>query len=109
MTKEKLMKMLPYLAIITAVFYLLPLVAMKDTGSAMFILLIIMPAVIFLCSMIYGVKNPINLLYPLFVAVLFLPTVFIYYNNSALPYAVAYCAVALVGSLFGRLFHKHVN
>ena len=45
--KKRFLPLLPYLAVLTAVFYLLPLL-MRDTGSAMFLMLCVMPLAAFL-------------------------------------------------------------
>ncbi len=101
----RLKSLLPYLIILTIDFYLLPLF-IKDTGSAMLMLLVVIPLVCFFCSVLFGIKNPFSLLYPLFVAVLFAPTIFIYYNYTAWVYIVGYGLVALAGSAIGKLFYN---
>lgn len=103
---EKLKKMLPYLLINTGMFYLLPSL-MKDTGSAMIILLILMPIGCFLTSLAYGVKNSFSWPYLIFVMLIFLPSIFIFYNESAMVYAFAYGFISLLGSFVGdRVFRK---
>ena len=52
--KKKLLTLLPYLAALAADFYLLPLLA-RDTGSAMLLMLIVMPLAAFLTGVAYGV------------------------------------------------------
>lgn len=101
----RLKSLLPYLIILTIDFYLLPLF-IKDTGSAMLMLLVVIPLVCFSCSVLFGIKNPFSLLYPLIVAVLFAPTIFIYYNYTAWVYIVGYGLVALAGSAIGKLFYN---
>ena len=103
---EKIKKMLPYLLINIGIFYLLPTL-MKDTGSAMIILLILMPLCCFLTSLAYGVKNSFSWTYPIFVMLIFLPSIFIFYNESAMVYVFVYGFISLLGSFVGdRVFRK---
>lgn len=102
---ENTKKMLPYLFIVVLDFYLIPFL-IKDTGSAMLSLLVIIPIICFICSIIYGVKNSFNLQYSFLVAFLFIPTIFIFYNFSAWIYIVFYGAAALIGNAVGMIFHK---
>ena len=45
------------------------------------------------------------LLLPLAALLLFLPTVFLFYNFSACVYAPAYALIVLAGNGAGKLFH----
>lgn len=103
---EKLKEMLPYLLINLGIFYLLPTL-MKDTGSAMIILLILMPLGCFLTSLAYGEKSSFSWPYPIFVMLIFLPSIFIFYNESAMVYVFVYGFISLLGSFVGdRVFRK---
>lgn len=104
----KIKGMAVYLIIAICAFYLLPLI-IKDTGSAMFVLLMAMPFIIFISSFFYGLFNGINLVYVLIIAVLFIPTVYIFYNLSAFVYFYIFGIVALVGNLIGGLVNKFKN
>ena len=97
---EKLRKMIPYLLINTLIFYLLPYL-IKDTGSAMIILLVIVPVASFLVAYTYGYKISFSWIYPIFVMLIFTPTVFIFYNESATIYIFAYGIISLIGSFLG--------
>lgn len=105
---NKLKKMLPYLIIIILSFYLLPFV-MKDTGAAMTMLLVVIPAICFICSILYGVKNSISLAYVTAVAILFVPAIFIFYNASAWIYVPGYGIIALAGNAVGMIFYKRTK
>ena len=102
---EKFRKMLPYLLAMIFVFYILPFLII-DTGSGMFILLIGIPMICYIVSMIYGIKNSFNLLYPLFIMLLFAPSIFIFYNDSATIYIVIYGSISLIGNFIGSLIRK---
>ncbi len=101
----KLKPMIPYLMVNVIAFYLLPLV-IKDTGSAMTVMLLGLPLICLLTAIIYGVKNSFNLIYPFIIAILFIPTIFIFYNSTASVYIVGYGIIALIGNFVGKLFYK---
>ena len=100
------MKKLPYLIVNTLAFYLAPLI-ITDTGSAMLVVLIFLPLVGLTSSIIYGWKHSFSILYPVLVALLFIPTIFIYYNSSASIYILIYGLISLGGNLIGKLFYKN--
>ncbi|MCC5911289.1 MAG: hypothetical protein JJT76_12700 [Clostridiaceae bacterium] len=97
---DKLKQMLPYLIVTAIAFYLLPLLG-RDTGSFMLILLIAVPLICFTAALLHGARSGFKLFYPLIVASLFIPTIFIYYNSTAWIYTVIYAAIALVGTTIG--------
>lgn len=94
--------MIPYLAGIVAAFYLLPF-CMRDTAGAMLVLLLAMPVLCLGISFAYGRKRGFHLLYPLAVGLCFLPSIWIFYNESALIYVAVYGTLALLGSFLGGL------
>ncbi len=100
--KKRFLSLLPYLAVLAAVFYLLPLL-MQDTGSAMFLMLCVMPLAAFLTGAVHGLRRGFSLL-PLAALLLFLPTIFLFYNSSAWVYAPAYALIVLAGNGAGKLF-----
>ena len=79
-------------------FYIIPLF-IKDTGSAMTLILVLIPLICLIISIYYGIRNGLDFSYILSVAVIFAPSIFIFYNSSAWVYAVVYAAIALVGIL----------
>ncbi|MEQ3280543.1 hypothetical protein AAA072_01155 [Finegoldia magna] len=97
---NRIKKLLPYLMVNVICFYLLTLL-MKDTGSAMFILLFVIPVITFVNAIICGKKNSFDILYPLLVMVIFLPYVLIYMNESATIYIFIYGAISLMGLIVG--------
>ena len=66
-------------------------------------------------SFILGIisNNKIKYLYPIITSVTFLPSVFIFYNESALIHSVWYLVVAstglLIGSIINIVFRKIKN
>lgn len=86
--KNKLIKLIPYALVLAVDFYLLPFL-IRDTGIAMLMMLCVIPLIAFMCSVL-----------------LFFPTIFIFYNESALIYVVIYGIVTFVGNVIGRIFYK---
>ena len=86
-----------------SVFYLLPLLSGVLGSFAMVVL--IATATLFL-SLVLGVisENMIKYLYPVLVVLLFIPTVFIFPNVSAMIHALWYFIVSLIGLLPGLIF-----
>lgn len=102
---DKIKKNWIYYFIILIAFYIVPML-IKDTGSGMFILLIVIPLITLITSIIYGLRNTVDFIYPLLVAILFIPTLFIYYNTSAWVYVIAYSMIAVIGELLGKTLQK---
>ena len=98
-------KMLPYLIILVLVFYLTPLLIV-DSGSGIYILLLINPLICFVVSILYGIKHSFHWLYAILVAILFVPTIFLYFNSSAWVYSIGYGIIALIANAIGMLFYK---
>lgn len=97
---NRIKKLLPYLMVNVICFYLLTLL-MKDTGSAMFILLFAIPVITFVNAILCGRKNSFDLLYPFLVMVIFVPYVIMYMNESATIYIFIYGAISLIGCFVG--------
>ena len=95
----------PYLIALGIAFYLLPLLA-KDTGSAMLLMLCVMPLIALASGVLYGAQHGFGLLPSLAALFLFVPTIFIYYNSSAWAYSVAYAVLVLAGTGIGTIFYK---
>ena len=86
-------------------FYISPLFA--GPTDAMGMVLIILLATLLLSIIIASIsKEKIKYLYPIVVAILFIPSVFIYYNESALIHSIWYLVVSSIGLLFGTILYK---
>ena len=86
-------------------FYVFPLFAGPTDAMGM-VVLIIFATLLF--SFVMGAlsKRKMKFLYPVATAVLFIPSVFIYYNESALVHALWYLVVASIGLLIGSGVNK---
>ena len=103
---KKIKNQFAYLLIIALTFYGLPLI---DRESGMLILLILFPLVCFLVALVYGVKQSFSLVYSILVMVLFIPTIFIFYNETANFYIGVYGVISIVGNLLGSFIRKIDN
>ena len=105
---KKIREMSVYLIVIILAFYALP-AFINDTGSGIFFLLILIPIICFLASLIYGIRHSFNLIFLLIIMILFIPTIFIFYNESAAVYVLIYGINAVIGNLLGSLIKKMSN
>lgn len=105
---KNFIQILPYLGVNIIAFYVLPFV-IQDTGTAMAVMLVGIPFICFVTSIVFGVKNSFRWIYPIIVALLFAPSIFIFYNETATPYIIAYGVIALAGNLIGKLFYKQAK
>lgn len=92
---------LPYASVLAAAYYLLPLL-MKDTGSAMFILLACMPLIVFVSSFLCCRRHRFQWVMIVLTFVLFLPSTYFYFNTTALGYSVFYAIVSAAGCFAGE-------
>ena len=102
---DKLRKMLPFLGVNIFAFYILPFLN-SYTNGIILLLLIEIPVICFVTSLIYGIKRSFNLIYTLLVMLAFVPTIFIFYNESAAIYILIYGAISLIGNFIGYLIFR---
>lgn len=105
---KKNLKEIIILIIQLIMFYLFPLTAGPTDVMGMIIILIMS---VFILSIIIGAlsKEKFKYLYPIIVAILFIPSIFIYYNESALIHALWYLIISCIGLLIGVISKKLVN
>ena len=89
-------------------FYIFPLFAGPTDAMGMVLLIIITT---FILSILIGIlsKEKIKYLYSIIIAILFIPSVFIYYNESALIHSIWYLIIATIGLIIGILINKIFN
>ncbi len=105
---KKLIKEIIILALQLFMFYLFPLFAGQTDVIGMVFLIII---VTFLLSVILGLisKNKIKYFYPIVTAISFMPTILIYYNNSAFIHTYWYLVISAIGLVVGTTVNKIIN
>ena len=91
-----------YSTILIIVFYLLPLLF---KGGIAFLFLI-NPLTVLICSIVFGKDNKLYFILPIISALLFLPSIFIFYNESAWIYGLFYAIISLIGSFIGNKLNK---
>ena len=86
-------------------FYIFPLFA--GPTDAMGMVLVIVLSTIVLSMVVSSVSSKkIKYVYPIVVSILFIPSVFIYYNESALVHAIWYLVSGYIGCIIGAVIHK---
>ena len=81
-------------------FYIFPMFAgPTDAMGMVFLILLATLLLSFILGILSG--NRIKFLYPVATSLVFLPTIFIYYNESALVHALWYLVLAVAGLLVG--------
>lgn len=90
--------------------YILLGVLIKDTGSGMIVLLVLMPSLTLLAAFFYGCKKGFDYMIPILTMLVFIPIIYGFLNSSALIYLLAYGIVSLLanfaGGIFGRWIHR---
>lgn len=95
---DKLKKNIVFYILLFIDFYVIPWF-IKDTGSAMIVMLMLIPLICLIISAFYGIRNGFNFGYILIVAIMFAPSIFMFYNLSGWIYVVVYTVIALLGNL----------
>lgn len=102
---KKYLKEILILLIQLFMFYVFPLFAGPTDVMGMIVLLIL--ATLLLSILIGSISNlKVKYLYPIIIAITFVPSVFIYYNETALIHSLWYLAVSSFGLIIGMVIHK---
>lgn len=87
-------------------FYIFPLGPTDAIGMVILILL----STLLLSMILASISDKkVKYLYPIVISILFIPSVFIYYNESALVHSLWYLVISIIGILFGTLIRFVVN
>jgi hypothetical protein len=89
-------------------FYIFPLFAGPTDAMGMVLLIIIAT---FLLSFVIGSisREKLKYLYPILIAILFIPSVFIHYNESALVHSIWYLVISAIGLLIGTIIYTLIK
>ena len=86
-------------------FYIFPLFVWNSDPMGMVFWIIC--ATLILSIIIASIsKEKIKYLYPIVVSILFIPSIFIYYNETAFVHCVWYLVVSSVGIILGTIVEK---
>lgn len=89
-------------------FYIFPLFAGPTDAMGMVLLIILSTfGLSFVLSCIS--KNRVKYLYPVIISILFIPSVFIYYNESALIHSIWYLVISSIGIIIGLIINFICN
>ena len=88
-------------------FYIFPLFSGVEFAIGM-VVLILLATLIFGIVMGY-IDSKIKWFYPIIVSLLFIPSIFIYYNSSAFIHCIWYLIDSFIGVLIGYLSMKFIN
>lgn len=105
---KKYLKEIIILILQLIVFYLLPLTAGPADTMGLIVLIILST---FILSFLLGIisKEKIKYLYPIVISILFIPTVFIYYNDTALIHILWYLIDSYIGLIIGSILNTIIN
>ena len=102
---KKYLKEILILLIQLFMFYVFPLFAGPTDVMGMIVLLIL--ATLLLSILIGSISNlKVKYLYPIIIAITFVPSVFIYYNETAFIHSLWFLAVSSFGLIIGMVIHK---
>ena len=105
---KKYLKEIIILLIQLFMFYIFPLFAGPTDAMGMVLLIIL--ATLILSTIIASIsKEKIKYLYSIIIAILFIPSVFIYYNESALIHSVWYLVISSIGLIVGTIIYKIIH
>lgn len=102
---KKYLKEIIVLLIQLFMFYIFPMFAGPTDAMGMVFLIWVSTIILGLIISIIS-SNKIKYLYPIIIAILFIPSVFIYYNESALMHSLWYLVSSSVGVLIGTIIYK---
>lgn len=98
----KYLKEIIILLIQLFMFYIFPLFSGPTDAMGMVFIIILTT---FILSIVLSIisKNKIKYFYPIIIALLFIPSIFIYYNESALVHSLWYFVCSLIGLIIGSI------
>lgn len=85
-------------------FYIFPIFS-ESTDPIGMVFLIILSTIILSIVLSTITNNKIKYLYPIITSIIFIPTVFIYYNSSALIHSLWYLIISSIGIIFGSIIN----
>ena len=101
---KKYLKEIIILIIQLFMFYIYPIFCGPNDAIGMVI--IILFTTLLLTTILSSISNnKIRFLYPVVISLFFIPSIFIWYNESALIHSLWYFVVSLIGLLLGNIFN----
>lgn len=105
---KKYLKEIIILIIQLFMFYIFPLFAGPTDAIGMVFIILVTTLIL---SIILGTisNKKIKYLYPVFVSILFIPSILIYYNESALVHSIWYLVDSSIGLFLGYIMSKLIK
>ena len=99
---KKYFKEIIILIIQLFMFYIFPLFINLYEPIGMVLIIIFTTLIL---SILLGIisKIKIKYLYPIIISILFVPSIYIYYNESALIHTIWYLVISMIGLIFGSI------
>ena len=105
---KKYLKEIIILIIQLFMFYIFPLFSgPTDIMGMVFLIILSTFSLAFILSILSN--NKIKYFYPFITSLMFIPTVFIYYNESALIHSLWYLVISSIGVIIGIIFNRIIN
>lgn len=102
---KKYLKEIIILTIQLFMFYVFPLFAGPTDAMGMVVIIIFSTLILSLILSSISM-NKVKYFYPVITALIFIPSVFIYYNDSALVHSIWYLITSLFGTSIGLIINK---
>lgn len=105
---KKLSKEIIILSIQLFMFYIFPMFSGPTDAMGMVVIILLSTLTL---SLILGIisNQKIKYTYPFIISILFIPSVFIYYNESALIHSLWYLVDSLIGLIIGAIINKIIQ
>ena len=90
------------------IYYLLPAPFLQAGGPAWFLLLGINPLVCLISGLVFGLICGLKksvILHPIIAGLAFIPSIYIYYNDSAVVYLAFYAVISVIGIGIGWIIY----
>ncbi|BBF43287.1 hypothetical protein lbkm_1974 [Lachnospiraceae bacterium KM106-2] len=100
---KPIQRWLPYSIIFLMIFYGLPLLTGMNQSVTDLLLQLYTPCLCMILGVVYGIKEEFNFSFCLLGAILFLPTIWIFYEVTTWIYAVVYFLMIFIGMLPGLI------
>lgn len=86
-------------------FYIFPLFAGPTDAMGMVFIIVLTTFILSLVLTLIS-NNKIKYLYPICISIIFIPSVFIYYNESALIHSLWYLVISSIGISIGSILNN---
>lgn len=102
---KKRMKEFIIFTVLFLCFYLLPFVVVYISKGAIVLTIFINIFITFILSIILGIISNFKLyyLYPIIIIIMYIPSIFIFYNDSAIIYSLFHFIVSFIGIGIGKV------